>query len=224
MQAPRWVLIWRSQGKKKNLLGFRARASRISSLASGRGGPRYCGGQQSGLKKRLSSPKGVWGRCVCVWRAACVVVVVRCRCRGAGAVWGVWVWVWVCGVGHVGAMHGGWWMVDAMACHGHGHDGGWRVVDGMAGGGWYMVHGMFVRLPFAVAVARPCAMPMPCAVPVPGATTGYWQCCCYWHNIWLSHNHNQQPPGPVSVFSVYFFICTSTAHSTHSTHSTHHAL
>jgi hypothetical protein len=26
MQAPRWVLIWRSQGKKKNLLGFRARA------------------------------------------------------------------------------------------------------------------------------------------------------------------------------------------------------
>jgi hypothetical protein len=26
------------------------------SLASGRGGPRYCGGQQSGLKKRLSSP------------------------------------------------------------------------------------------------------------------------------------------------------------------------
>jgi hypothetical protein len=32
--------------------------SRISSLASGRGGPRYCGGQQSGLKKRLSSPTG----------------------------------------------------------------------------------------------------------------------------------------------------------------------
>jgi hypothetical protein len=43
---------------EKNLLGFRARASRISSLASGRGGPRYCGGQQSGLKKRLSSPTG----------------------------------------------------------------------------------------------------------------------------------------------------------------------
>jgi hypothetical protein len=41
---------------KKKMLGFRARASRISSLASGRGGPRYCGGQQSGLKKRLSSP------------------------------------------------------------------------------------------------------------------------------------------------------------------------
>jgi hypothetical protein len=36
-------------------LGFRARASRISSVASGRGGPRYCGGQQSGFKKRLSS-------------------------------------------------------------------------------------------------------------------------------------------------------------------------
>jgi hypothetical protein len=35
---------------EKNLLGFRARASRISSLASGRGGPRYCGGQLSGLK------------------------------------------------------------------------------------------------------------------------------------------------------------------------------
>jgi hypothetical protein len=43
--------------QKKNLLGFRARASRISSLASGRGGPRYCGGQQSGLKNRLSSPR-----------------------------------------------------------------------------------------------------------------------------------------------------------------------
>jgi hypothetical protein len=41
---------------EKNMLGFRARASRISSLASGRGGLRYCGGQQSGLKKRLSSP------------------------------------------------------------------------------------------------------------------------------------------------------------------------
>jgi hypothetical protein len=27
----------------------------VSSLASGRGGPRYCGGQQSGLKKRLSA-------------------------------------------------------------------------------------------------------------------------------------------------------------------------
>jgi hypothetical protein len=40
----------------KNLLGFRARASRISSLASGRGGPRYCGGQQSGLKNGRSSP------------------------------------------------------------------------------------------------------------------------------------------------------------------------
>jgi hypothetical protein len=40
------------------MLGFRARASRISSSASGRGGPRYCGGQQSGLKKTLSSPTG----------------------------------------------------------------------------------------------------------------------------------------------------------------------
>jgi hypothetical protein len=37
-------------------LGFRARASRISSLASGRGGPRYCGGQPSGFKKWLSAP------------------------------------------------------------------------------------------------------------------------------------------------------------------------
>jgi hypothetical protein len=44
---------------EKNLLGFRARASRIRGLASGRGGPRYCGGQQSGLKKRLSSPSDV---------------------------------------------------------------------------------------------------------------------------------------------------------------------
>jgi hypothetical protein len=38
---------------EKNLLGFRARASRISSLASGRGGLCcycYCGGQQSGLR------------------------------------------------------------------------------------------------------------------------------------------------------------------------------
>jgi hypothetical protein len=47
---------------EKNLLGFRARASRISSKlavwlqAGERGGPRYCGGLQSGLKKRLSSP------------------------------------------------------------------------------------------------------------------------------------------------------------------------
>ena len=46
----------RQQAQKKNLLGFRARTFRISNLASGRGGPRYCGGQQSGLKKRLSSP------------------------------------------------------------------------------------------------------------------------------------------------------------------------
>jgi hypothetical protein len=46
------VEVSRQQAQKK---GFRARASRISSLASGRGGPRYCGGQQSGLKKRLSS-------------------------------------------------------------------------------------------------------------------------------------------------------------------------
>jgi hypothetical protein len=44
---------------ERSLLGFRARASRISSLAPGRGGPRYAllrGGQQGGLKKRLSSP------------------------------------------------------------------------------------------------------------------------------------------------------------------------
>jgi hypothetical protein len=33
----------------------------MSSLASGRGGPRYCGGQQSGLKKRLSSPNSSEG-------------------------------------------------------------------------------------------------------------------------------------------------------------------
>jgi hypothetical protein len=44
------------------MLGFCARASRISSLASGRGGPRYCGGQQSGLKKRLPSPTANAGR------------------------------------------------------------------------------------------------------------------------------------------------------------------
>jgi hypothetical protein len=34
----------------------RARAIRISNLASGRGGPRYCGGQPSGLKNGLSAP------------------------------------------------------------------------------------------------------------------------------------------------------------------------
>jgi hypothetical protein len=46
---------------EKNLLGFRARASRIINLASGRGGPRYCGGQPSGLKTgcpRLITNKG----------------------------------------------------------------------------------------------------------------------------------------------------------------------
>jgi hypothetical protein len=53
-QAP--VEAPRQQAQKKNMLGFRVRASRISSLASGRGGSRYCGGQQSGLKTRLSSP------------------------------------------------------------------------------------------------------------------------------------------------------------------------
>jgi hypothetical protein len=58
------VEVSRQQAQKKICwdLGFRTpytrstRASRIGSLASGRGGPRYCGGQQSGLKKRLSSP------------------------------------------------------------------------------------------------------------------------------------------------------------------------
>jgi hypothetical protein len=74
MQASRWVLIWRSQGKKKNLLGFRARASRISSLASGRGGPpRYCGGQQSGLKKRLSSPRHTHDPRPTPWSTVCGV-------------------------------------------------------------------------------------------------------------------------------------------------------
>jgi hypothetical protein len=44
---------------EKNLLGFRARASRISSLmASGRGGPRYCGGQPTAkrVKNGRASP------------------------------------------------------------------------------------------------------------------------------------------------------------------------
>jgi hypothetical protein len=47
----------RQQAQKKNLLGFRVRAFGISNLASGRGGPRYCGGQPSGLKNGLSSPR-----------------------------------------------------------------------------------------------------------------------------------------------------------------------
>jgi hypothetical protein len=46
-----------SKRAEKNLLGFRARASRIRSLASGRGGLRYCGGQQSGLKNLLLAPR-----------------------------------------------------------------------------------------------------------------------------------------------------------------------
>jgi hypothetical protein len=41
---------------EKNMLGFRARASRISSLAPGRGGPRYCGGQQRA--KRIENENG----------------------------------------------------------------------------------------------------------------------------------------------------------------------
>jgi hypothetical protein len=49
------VEVSRQQAQKKSCWDF-AHASRISSLASGRGGPRYCGEQQSGLKKRLSSP------------------------------------------------------------------------------------------------------------------------------------------------------------------------
>jgi hypothetical protein len=43
------------------MFGFRARASRISNLASGRGGPRYCGGQPSGFKNELYSPTGTRG-------------------------------------------------------------------------------------------------------------------------------------------------------------------
>jgi hypothetical protein len=38
------------------MLGLRARAFGISILGSGRGGPRYCGGQPSGFKNGLSSP------------------------------------------------------------------------------------------------------------------------------------------------------------------------
>jgi hypothetical protein len=61
--------------------GYRARASRSCSLASGRGGPRYCGGggQQGGLKKRLSSPIAL-----CTGTGARNAPVVRCKCRWFG--------------------------------------------------------------------------------------------------------------------------------------------
>jgi hypothetical protein len=45
----------RQQAQKKNCWDF-VYAFRTSSLASGRGGPRYCGGQPSGCKNGLSSP------------------------------------------------------------------------------------------------------------------------------------------------------------------------
>jgi hypothetical protein len=54
------VEVPRQQAQKKICWDFvfRARASRISSLASGRGGPRYCGGQQAAkrIKKRAGLP------------------------------------------------------------------------------------------------------------------------------------------------------------------------
>jgi hypothetical protein len=37
--------------------GYGQKVSRIGNLASGRGGPCYCGGQPSGLKNGLSSPR-----------------------------------------------------------------------------------------------------------------------------------------------------------------------
>jgi hypothetical protein len=49
----------RQQAQKKNMLGFRVRAFGISNLASGRGGPRYCGGQPSGFENGLSAPNHI---------------------------------------------------------------------------------------------------------------------------------------------------------------------
>jgi hypothetical protein len=51
------VEVYRQQAQKKICWDFAHALLELaaSSLASGRGGPRYCGGQQSGLKKRLSA-------------------------------------------------------------------------------------------------------------------------------------------------------------------------
>jgi hypothetical protein len=69
------------QQAEKNLLGFRARctrclASRISSLASGRGGPRYCGGQQSAKRIKKAA--------VVPYPCCCCCFLLRCSSSGFG--------------------------------------------------------------------------------------------------------------------------------------------
>jgi hypothetical protein len=58
------VEVSRQQSQKKICWDFVYALLELAAWlqAAGRGGPRYCGGQQSGLKKRLSSPSRGRGR------------------------------------------------------------------------------------------------------------------------------------------------------------------